>query len=166
MGTSKNVFDERVKDFLDEHKPKIVLDVGSGDGKYGKMTKVISLDPDGGDIQKTAQEFMEEPNFYCDVCIMGDVIEHMKKSEGIDFIEWMIYRCKYLIIVTPKWYMQVGHKGKYDAHISSWQKCDFDPYWIEWYEEKEMVILAIIEGLWANGKFKKEDFYEKDSGAY
>jgi hypothetical protein len=160
MGTSNNIFDQRVKQFLDEHKPEIVLDVGSGDGKYGKMTKVITLDPNGGDIQKTAQQFMEEPDFYCDICIMGDVIEHMKKSEGIDFIEWMIYRCKYLIIVTPQNYMQIGHKGKYDAHISNWQKRDFEPYQIEWYEEINQTIMVVIEGLWANSKVNREDFYE------
>lgn len=60
---------------------------------------------------------------------MGDVLEHMPKSQGVDFINFMVYRCKTMLIVYPIGRIQNEYKdSQYEAHISVWGINDFDNF--------------------------------------
>ena len=48
----------------------------------------------------------DNPDYVTDVVIIGDCIEHLRKSIGLDLINYFVYRCKYIIIIFPSKYIQ------------------------------------------------------------
>lgn len=61
-----------------------------------------------------------------DLVIMGDCIEHMRKSDGIDRVNCLIYRAGYICIITPEAFVQDDWEGHAsEAHISVWSVEDF-----------------------------------------
>ena len=69
------------------------------------------------------------PEFYkCEfeVVMMGDVIEHLKKSEGIDLLNFLVYRSRWIIIQFPHKFRQNSIDDHIsEAHISVWSEEDF-----------------------------------------
>jgi len=177
MATSSNLLDDKIRNFLSKFSFDNFLDIGSGEGKFGKMTRelypksrIVGVEPDPNTIQefklneiydkvikKTATELTEGDDFVTDICIMGDVIEHLKKSEAIDFLNFILYRCKYLIIKFPFCYLQYG--DKFVRHQSIWFFEDFDalhlPIILKEYDK--YMSLVIMKGL----PLVKDDFYKK-----
>src|SRR5205823_14385763 len=61
-----------------------------------------------------------------DLVVIGDCIEHLRKSDGIDLLNFLVYRTKYLWVIYPERMVQgrwEGHKS--EAHISAWSDADF-----------------------------------------
>ncbi len=151
MPYSSPIFDEKVEEVLKFLRPRNLLDIGAGAGKYGEIVKkfdkgikTVALEIEKDYIKKfelkkiydevwniPANELMK-PNYYekeFDVILMGDVIEHMKKSEGIDLINFLIYRSKWIIIKFPHKYLQNSVEGyNSEAHISVWSDKDFENF--------------------------------------
>ena len=64
-----------------------------------------------------------------DLVVIGDCIEHMRKSEGVDLLNFLIYRCKYILIHYPDRYVQGSVDGHiHEAHISVWSEHDFSGF--------------------------------------
>ena len=64
-----------------------------------------------------------------DLVIIGDCIEHMKKSEGIDLLNFLVYRSKYILIHYPNEYIQgTVDDHIHEAHISIWHESDFQAF--------------------------------------
>lgn len=151
MPYSVDVFDNVMKDMITLCRPQVVLDIGPGDGKYGKMLRDIE-NATGLTIHKVCLEIDEEkvikrfnlhsiydevinenaativkklPTLTGDLVIAGDVIEHITKSEGIDLIEYLQYRYKYLFLVIPvNWISYSFEDYDHEAHISIWRPPD------------------------------------------
>jgi hypothetical protein len=143
-------FDTQVEQLLKANNFSSYLDIGAGAGKYGKLIKEIfpAAIVEGIEIEKDyiVEYNLEEiyDGIYCidvnryidtyvdqtyDLCIIGDCIEHLKKSDGINLIEFLIYRSKYIVIIFPTKYIQNSWNGyKNEAHRSIWSKRDFDQY--------------------------------------
>lgn len=138
---SYTTFDETIIECLRIIKPERILDIGSGDGKYGKIIRAANLQPKPivraleaveacrEDLEKLYDEVVidvpdslyntEETNF--DVVILGDVIEHFKKSDGLDLLEFLTYRSSYIIIATPECMVQNIPGNFYASHNSVWR---------------------------------------------
>src|SRR5438045_1152060 len=105
MPLSNRVFDEKVEQFLLSNNYKYYFDIGCGAGKYGKMIKkikpnsfVLGIECEQSYIKKyETEKFYDElvndkienfihanPGFHTEVAIMGDLIEHLFKSQGLD----------------------------------------------------------------------------------
>ena len=142
---SFNTYDEVISNMIQRVAPATVLDVGAGSGKYGRMVRslfpdarITALEPDRDSIiahglndvydevlEIGAQALIEQhPTRTFDVVIMGDVIEHMRKSEGVDIIDFLTYRSSYILIVTPE-AMIINASPWYLGHISAWSSADF-----------------------------------------
>lgn len=148
MPYSFKTFDKIVEFSLSKINPSKILDIGCGAGKYGEIinrlfpnSKLIGIEVEESYINrfnllniysevrlgKALPVLMEDINEIFDVVIIGDCIEHMLKSEGIDLLNFLIYRCKYLIVISPEFYIQNEVDGvKEEAHISVWSENDFD----------------------------------------
>ena len=148
MPYSSFVFDKSIKEIIRLLKPESILDLGAGAGKYGELTRKINLS-----VKLTAVEiekdYIKKFNLssiydevwnisatdlinskYYDstfgVIMIGDIIEHLKKSDGIDLLNFLIYRCRWIILEFPYRYLQNSVGGYHsEAHISVWTKDDF-----------------------------------------
>lgn len=144
-GYSWKTFDESISHLVSLLKPKTVLDIGAGAGKYADLVRAI--DPKihitateiGEDsierhrlaekydliLRETSSSIIENhPLARYDLVILGDVIEHMRKSEGLDLLNWVNYRAKYIAIVVPE-AMQMNRDPWYEGHNSVWTDRDF-----------------------------------------
>jgi len=129
-------------------QPKTFLDLGAGAGKYGSIAKEItpSIKTTAVEIEKDYIEKFNLPSLYdqvwnipvfdiikskyfdlnFDIIMVGDILEHLKKSEGVDLLNFLIYRCRWIIVEFPHRYLQNAVDGySSEAHISVWTENDF-----------------------------------------
>ncbi len=151
-GISWTTFDELTLFVLSLIKPQRILDIGSGEGKYGRL---IRSRPEFSAVHLTSVEYEQErkpqllqigyndvrsmsaldlfnkPEETFEVVILGDVIEHFKKSEGMDLLHYLNYRSEYIIIVTPE-AMPMSTPNFYEGHNSLWRPHDMQwhDYWL------------------------------------
>jgi len=167
MPYSDQRLDKRVISIVKSVKPKTVLDVGPGAGKYSKLIKGVdpSISIEAVEIDRqyvkdfklrelydkihitSIQQFIEtqHDNSY-DLIIFGDVIEHLKKSEGVDVLNFFVYRSKHIIVQWPHGYVQNTWEGHvHENHIAVWGKSDFANFDFKWYQ-KDFMRLAFIKG--------------------
>lgn len=148
MPYSSPVFDSSIEEILRLLKPETVLDLGAGAGKYGQLAKNInpSIKTIAVEIERDYINKFDLPSIYdevwnisvtdfinpeyydsfFDVVMFGDIIEHLKKSDGVDLLNFLIYRCRWIIIKFPHRWLQNsidGHQS--EAHISIWTENDF-----------------------------------------
>ena len=174
MPYSSSLLDKKMLKMLRDIKPTKIYDVGAGAGKYGLMInkylkktvkESIAIEMDRDYIKKfklntiysevwsipAAQLMTHEfydTNF--DTVILGDCIEHMKKSEGVDLLNFLVYRCKWILVQYPVKYIQNSVNGKFhEAHISVWGDADFTPFEVEQSYTREWKKAILIKGFLA-----------------
>lgn len=167
MPYSEPIFDKQIKNFILKHKFKEYIDIGAGAGKYGKMIKknlpqshIIAVEADLSYIKKFKLNliydevyhsrienfFDNKPDFKTDIAIIGDCLEHLKKSDGEDLVNYLMYRSRYILIVFPSKYIQYSWNGHVlEAHMSVWSKHDFVAF-EHCYYTKKFMNLVIIKG--------------------
>ena len=170
MPYSSKLLDSEVLNILKEIKPSKVYDIGAGAGKYGLMIRkntieverliCIEIDKDYIEkfklnniydevLQMSAMDLISE-KFYdtnFDTVVIGDCIEHLKKSDGIDLLNFLVYRTKWILVQYPIKYLQNTFEGKHqEAHISIWDDKDFDSFEIKKKLEAETQRFILIKG--------------------
>lgn len=173
MPYSSFVFDKSIEGVIKLMKPKGFLDIGAGAGKYGELVKKIdpSIETIAVEIEKdyikkfdltsiydrvwniSATDLIS-PKYYdlsFDVIMVGDIIEHLKKSDGIDLLNFLIYRCRWIIVEFPYHYLQNSVDGyQAEAHISVWTKDDFGCFEGTRLYEKNTQRLVVLRGYLEN----------------
>ena len=159
-GYSYTTFDDLTLHLLQQIRPTKVLDIGAGEGKYGKLIRAagiachltaIEFEPERRaellDIgynevrSQSALDLMKNPAETFEVIILGDVIEHMRKSEGQDLLEYLNYRAAYMLVITPE-AMPMSSPNFYEGHNSLWR-----PQAMAWHD------------LWAHSRNAMMHFY-------
>lgn len=146
MPYSQSTFDSRVEELITRIRPATVLDVGSGAGKYGIITRranpsahIISVDTEDYRSQfhihkiydecyvTDAMSFVENHlDRMFDLSIIGDVIEHLTKSRGLDLLHYLSYMSRHIVVIFPDGYRQGALEGKEsERHRSRWHESDF-----------------------------------------
>lgn len=165
MPYSDSSFDQQIKEFIKEKKFLKYLDIGSGAGKYGRIIKetidnsfVEGIEMESEYVKKfklkdfydkiyvnKVETFFDNKfDYQTDLVIIGDCIEHLKKSDGIDLIHFLIYRCRWLIIVFPTKVIQYSWEGhSSEAHRSVWSKDDFKGFDYKFYRKKFMNLISL-----------------------
>lgn len=170
MPYSSKLLDSEILNILKEIKPLKVYDIGAGAGKYGSMIrkntievkKLIGIEIDMDYIERFKlndiyDEILQmsvmdlisgkfyDTNF--GTIIIGDCIEHLKKSEGIDLLNFLVYRTKWILVQYPFKYLQNTFEGKHqEAHISVWDDKDFESFEVAKKLEVESQRLVLIKG--------------------
>ncbi len=173
MPYSSFIFDKSIEEIIRLLKPETILDLGAGAGKYGELARKINPS-----IKLTAVEIEQDyvkkfnlssiydevwnisvtdlinPKYYdsaFDVVMIGDIIEHLKKSDGIDLLNFLIYRCRWIILEFPYRYLQNSVDGYHsEAHISVWTKNDFISLERTPLYEKDTQRLILLRGYLEN----------------
>ncbi|KKU59361.1 MAG: hypothetical protein UX81_C0010G0024 [Parcubacteria group bacterium GW2011_GWA2_47_12] len=148
MPYSSHVFDNAVAEIVKLVQPRSLLDLGAGAGKYGLMIKELdsSIETVAIEIEKDYIERFNLRSIYkqvwnisiydlihpkyfdlnFDVVMIGDVLEHLKKSDGVNLLNFLIYRCRWIIVEFPHRYLQNSVDNYVsEAHISVWTENDF-----------------------------------------
>lgn len=174
MPYSSSVFDSIVKKIISFLNPKRCLDIGAGAGKYGLMIKrlrkntiSVGVEIESDYIKKFKLKKIYKKVLHCnaadlidriqedefDLVTLGDALEHMKKSEGIDLLNFLVYRSKFILVVYPEKYIQNSIGGyKNEAHISIWNKKDFEIFDHTKLARKGKQRLLIIRGYVESSK--------------
>lgn len=167
MPYSDSRFDKAVEKFIKTHTFKDYFDIGSGAGKYGKMIRdvypdanIIGVEADKSYINEfklkniysdihheSIEHFMDRnPDFQTELVIIGDCLEHLKKSDGIDLINFFIYRAKYILVIYPTKCIQYSWQGhSTEAHRSVWNIRDFSNFKAQIFK-KDFMNLVILRG--------------------
>lgn len=150
MPYSSSAFDYWVTSMVGLLQPATVLDIGPGAGKYGKIvrqvadkncfsshTTAIEIDESYVDDFKLndiydhvvvgdALDLIAQPQCRFELVMIGDCIEHLRKSAGIDLLNFLIYRSGYICVIYPDRFIQDDWEGHAaEAHISTWSMADF-----------------------------------------
>lgn len=180
MPYSAMTFDFVIEKLIERMAPASVLDIGPGAGKYGRIVKTLrGRGVDIGSLQAVEidQSYIDQfqlnevydvvqlgdasalpdvgPDAQWDLVILGDVLEHLRKSRGTDLIEYLYYRTRYIILVVPIDYIQGAWEGHHaEAHISTWYAQDFARYKASCFSELSgpgaELQLILINGLRAD----------------
>jgi SAM-dependent methyltransferase len=166
MPGSSALFDPQIQHFLSRVTITSMLDIGCGSGKYGRfmrdihpnaVTEGYEIDPEYPDqfglrdvyttlYQESGMNVLDRVDAQWDLVTIGDCIEHLKKSDGTDLINFLVYRCKYLLVVWPHAFLQGAWEGHHhEAHISVWSRQDFAPF-DHVYRENGPMRLAGVDG--------------------
>jgi hypothetical protein len=152
MPYSGNAFDAAMQAVMKLLAPSEILDIGVGAGKYGRLawSAVPETDVTGIEIEPSyvgqfglsdlysrllitdVSTWMETPEALdaaFPLVIIGDTIEHLRKSAGVDLLHFCLYRCAYLALLYPERYIQGAWLGyPHEAHVSIWGAKDFDGF--------------------------------------
>jgi ubiquinone/menaquinone biosynthesis C-methylase UbiE len=150
-------------------RPKTIMDIGFGYGKYGFLIREYLREKDGANWQpvkkidgieafsnyvSTIQKEIYDNIFIgdatnmeikdYDLYLMIECIEHMNKEKALNLLDRITKKGK-VIVTTPKKYTKQGemHGNKYEKHISHWTKEDFKKYNPEDHSIKNTLILVI-----------------------
>jgi len=171
-GMSANVYDEMIIQLLKLIQPKRVLDIGPGQGKYAALmaqaelnayTVALEIDPtyvDQFDLRNKYSEVRigdagdlpylpEARNELFDCVLIGDCIEHMPKSRGLDLLNFLTYRTGYIIVVAPEfsYYDTAANNFAHtESHISVWSEFDFQWHDRFAYMRSEIMQIFILRG--------------------
>lgn len=146
------------------------IDVGAGTGKHCKMLRGLVPDPDfvrveavevdsgyvtayrlkdlydevyNMDVGKFIDYYVD---YDWDVCIIADCLEHLRKSVGMDVLNFFVYRTKKIIVTYPVRLPQGSWDGhKQEAHISVWDEQDFSLF-EHTHVAKSFMRLVVVEG--------------------
>jgi phospholipid N-methyltransferase len=166
MPFSATVFDSEIELYFRLIRHDSVVDIGPGEGKYGRMLrrvqpniKLIGVELDADYVERyklrdlydevwvlDAAELMNDPDRTFDALVIGDCIEHMRKSIGVDLLNFLVYRSKIITIKFPLQMLQNAWQGhKSEAHISVWSEHDFRG--MDYlFAERNFICLAMIRG--------------------
>ena len=142
MGTSERSQIPHVLDVVVAEKPKTILDVGAGYGKYGFLVREYTTPDrvDGLDIGPS--RYPSYDHFYIgdvreldrvlpigvgyDLALFIEVLEHLEKPEGMQVLERLTRRAKRVLVSTPWGFRHQDIEGlPYETHRSGWYPWDF-----------------------------------------
>jgi len=173
MPYSSFIFDDVIAEIIKLIRPKTFLDLGAGAGKYGGMVKEINpfIETIAVEVEKDYLEKFNLRSIYheiwnvpvinlirpeyldlrFDIVMAGDILEHLKKSEGIDLLNFLIYRSRWIIVEFPHRYLQNAVDSyNSEAHISVWTDNDFLSFERTRMYAKDTQRLIILRGYLEN----------------
>lgn len=166
MPFSAAEFDKEIDFYFQSVRHDSVIDIGAGEGKYAKLlrrtqptTRLIAVEADDDYVTRyhlrnaydevwvmDAGDLINDPERIFDAVIIGDCIEHLRKSVGVDLLNFLVYRAKLIIVKFPLQMLQNAWEGhKSEAHLSVWSEHDFRG--MDYlFAERNFICLALIRG--------------------
>jgi len=128
-------------------RPKTFVDVGAGDGFYGKLIKRLFPDcktlaieknnvyPEQFELNKIYDELWNEDIITAinkleskDLIIFGDVLEHLEKQPSSEVLRKSLDKAKFVIVNSPLGFQKQEHEYKEEIHRCGLDYSDFRKY--------------------------------------
>jgi hypothetical protein len=166
MPFSATDFDAEIELYFRLTQHDCVLDIGAGEGKYGTMLrrvrptiKLCAIETDASYVEEyklrdiydeirvmDAEDLLDDLDHSFDAVIIGDCIEHMRKSAGVDLLNFLVYRTKLIAVKFPLQMRQDSWEGhKSEAHLSVWSEHDFRGMDVL-FTQRNYMCLALVRG--------------------
>lgn len=148
--------------------PARALDVGAGSGKYGRLLRAAApacetaaLEIDSTHLGRFALhelyqrvEIADATRWWCDnaeeifdLVIIGDCLQHLPKSAGLDLLNAMVYRCAWLVVLAPEFIVQGAVDGADSAiHRSVWSERDMHWHDLWAWDNTRAMSLFVLRG--------------------
>lgn len=170
MPRSLPIFDEEIELYFTHVPHPLVLDIGPGEGKFGRMlrrlqpsARLIGVEIEPAYIQQyrlgeiydelwvqDATRLLEHPERVYSAVILGDCLEHLRKSAGVDLLNLLVYRSRIILIKFPVQMVQNAWQGHAsEAHLSVWSERDFANF-DHIYRRRDLMRLCLIRGYLSN----------------
>ena len=142
LGSSSSAFDACIMQIVNLIKPRHILELGCGRGKFGVLLGHCGQRPERlAAVQKMFTEsdrqhlrtqgyhevidrdileyYREGFDETYDLIVALDVIEHFLLSDAVSIINFSLYRADYLLLVWPSEHPQSGITHPFDRHRAS-----------------------------------------------
>lgn len=168
MPGSFPVFDAVVQHLISRIAPARALDVGTGAGKYGRLLQQhapachrVGLEVEASYAERFAlqqvytelhledvtQWWRRTPGEFFDLALIGDCIEHLPKSDGLDLLNAMVYRCAWVVVLAPEFIVQSAVDGvASEAHLSVWSERDLHWHDLWAWDNCRATTLMLLRG--------------------
>ncbi len=136
-----------------EIQPKLIFDIGIGDGYWCKLVKFFFDDTNitGIELNEKWFNYCEELKIYDkiildsivnqitnisgDLIIFGDILEHLEKDDMKYVLKEAVQNFKYILINGPVGFVPQFHEDTEEIHRSGITREDFNDYKIKEYHE-------------------------------
>ncbi|OGA99922.1 MAG: hypothetical protein A3E25_19575 [Burkholderiales bacterium RIFCSPHIGHO2_12_FULL_69_20] len=168
MPGSFPVFDAVVQQLVQRVAPARALDVGTGAGKYGRLLaefapacQRVGIEVEPGYVAQfglaglyhqlhladAGAWWRDHPDERFDLVLIGDCIEHLPKSQGLDLLNAMVYRCAWLVLLAPEFIVQPATGGvASEAHVSVWSERDLHWHDLWAWDNCRAITLMVLRG--------------------
>lgn len=168
MSGSFPIFDAVARHLIATLAPATALDIGAGAGKYGRLLaetapagERVALEAEATHVEHfglrelysrvevcdAADWWRQEPEAAFDLVIAGDCLQQMPKSEGLDLVNALLYRCGYMLLVVPEFVVQGAVQGHSSAvHRSAWSERDLHWHDLWAWDNCRSVTLMLLRG--------------------
>uniref|UniRef100_A0A832I2G0 Class I SAM-dependent methyltransferase n=1 Tax=Eiseniibacteriota bacterium TaxID=2212470 RepID=A0A832I2G0_UNCEI len=143
MPTSEHRQIPHVCDVLQRERPRAVLDVGAGWGKYGLLAReyggaervdAVDVNPPRypvydhvwlGDLRALERVLPADAPHY-DLALIIDVLEHLEKPDAFALLDRLVARASKVLVTTPWGFRPQEVPGQpFETHRSGWHPWDF-----------------------------------------
>ena len=168
MSGSFPIFDAACEHLVGAIAPARALDIGAGSGKYGRLLMRTAPQCERLGVELEAAHIegfglseiyhrvhQSDATGWCganaeeafDLVIVGDCLQQMPKSAGIDLLNALVYRCAYLLLVVPEFVVQGAVDGRPSAvHRSAWSERDLMWHDLWAWDNTRAVTLMLLRG--------------------
>jgi SAM-dependent methyltransferase len=168
MSGSFPVFDSVIESLFGWMSPELLLDIGAGAGKHGRLIaraapgcERSALEANASyvdrfdlrslyhrvEVADAADWWRDNPDETFDLIVAGDVLQHLPKSAGLDLLNAMVYRCAWLLLLLPEFVVQGTAEGAAtNVHRSVWSERDLHWHDLWAWDNVRAMTLALLRG--------------------
>ena len=186
MPGSFPVFDAVVQHLVGRLQPERALDVGAGAGKYGRLLAeqapgchrtAIEVEPGYAERfdlptlyhalhQQDATQWWRSSQESFDLVLLGDCLEHMPKSQGLDLLNALVYRSAWLVLVMPEFVVQGAVDGvASETHLSVWSERDLHWHDLWAWDNCRATTLVVLRGYRASPRLTLQQWVDEAHAA-
>lgn len=168
MPGSFPVFDGVVAHLMQRLQPRRTLDVGAGAGKYGRMlrgcvpqawSQALEIDAeviaghalaevyDRVDAVDATRWWQQDTASTFDLVVLGDCLQQMPKSAGLDLLNALVYRSAWIVVVVPEFVVpRTDGPAPSTVHRAVWSERDLHWHDLWAWDHVRATTLAVLRG--------------------
>jgi hypothetical protein len=91
--------------------------------------------------------WQEDPESAFDLVVIGDCLQHLPKSAGLDLLNALVYRCAWLVVLVPEFIIQGAVDGADSSvHRSVWSERDMHWHDLWAWDNARAITMFVLRG--------------------